>query len=47
MIEITQQVLERLAMEVDPAGLGLTYNDFESLMNKLPDFADNLSFIIL
>ncbi len=33
------QVLDKIAQEVDPEGLGVTYNDFEQVVSRIPDFA--------
>ncbi|KAK9817985.1 hypothetical protein WJX72_005365 [[Myrmecia] bisecta] len=32
------QILERIADEIDPEGTGLTYSDFENIVQRMPDF---------
>lgn len=37
-----QQVVDKVAEEVDPEGLGLLFTDFEAVASRMPDFCVNL-----
>ena len=36
--ELSMQVLERIAEEIDPEGTGLSFDDFLSIVSRMPDF---------
>lgn len=40
--EEIQQVVDKVAEEVDPEGLGLLFTDFEAVTSRMPDFVTNL-----
>lgn len=44
--EQVEAILDKIAEEVDPEGLGLTYSDFESVASRMPDFLSNFRMSI-
>ena len=40
------QVLERIAEEIDPEGTGLSFDDFLSIVSRMPDFITNFRMAV-
>lgn len=40
------QVLERIAEEIDPEGTGLSFDDFLSIVSRMPDFIMNFRMAV-
>lgn len=40
------QLVERALAEVDPDGLGIDFNDFSMLLQRMPDFVSNFQMSI-
>ena len=40
------QLVERALAEVDPDGLGIDFNDFSMLLQRMPDFISNFQMSI-
>lgn len=44
--EQMNQVLERIAEEIDPEGTGLSFDDFLSIVSRMPDFITNFRMAV-
>jgi hypothetical protein len=40
------QIHERIALEIDPEGAGLSYSDFDSIASRMPDFINNFKMSV-
>ena len=45
-LALSAQVLERIAEEIDPEGTGLSFDDFLSIVSRMPDFITNFRMAV-
>ncbi len=45
-LALSMQLVERALAEVDPDGLGIDFNDFSMLLQRMPDFVSNFQMSI-